>query len=435
MTTTEHNDAPVALVSRLSVKLLSEVVPERVRWLWEGRLPIGKMVALDGDPGLGKSTVAAYAVAIVTTGGTWPDGATCDYPGDVILLAAEDGLADTIRPRLDAAGADCTRVHAVEGVAIIDEETGERHLRPPTLADVDELHKLVVQTGARLLVIDVLMAYLPTGVDSHKDQDVRRVLSRLAAMAEATGCTVLLLRHLNKATGKDPMYRGGGSIGIVGAVRSGLLIAADPNDPELRVMVSIKSNLGPAPDALTYRLVSAGEHGAAKVQWEGTSEHDARTLLAEPDRRKESPERDTAEAWLKTYLAEHSRAESADVKAAATVERFSKRTLQRAAQELGIKYVQDEFRGPTFWYLPDGAAYRASQDEHDSRLRNSGAIGDRGAVGPDQQVSDASQDADSLSALSRHDSETRHDWQHDTEQTRPDTGLWLVSGEPVDGDR
>lgn len=434
MTIAENNVAPIPL-RRLSVKRLSDVAPERVTWLWEGRLPVGKMVSLDGDPGLGKSTVAAFAAAIVTTGGTWPDGTTCAYPGDVILLAAEDGLADTIRPRLDAADADCTRVHAVEGVAIIDAETGERYLRPPTLADVEDLHELVVETGARLVIIDVLMAYMPTGVDSHKDQDIRRVLSRLAAMAEATGCTVLLLRHLNKATGKDPMYRGGGSIGIVGAVRSGLLIAADPNDPELRVMVSIKSNLGPAPDALTYRLVSAGEHGAAKVQWEGTSEHDARTLLAEPDRRKESPERDTAEAWLGTYLAEHSRAESADVKAAATVERFSKRTLQRAAQDLGVKYVQEEFRGPTFWCLPGGAAYRASQDEHDARLRNGGAIGDRGAVGPDQQVSDAGRDKDSLSALSRHGSETRRDWEYDTEQTRPDAGLWLVSGEPVDGDR
>ncbi len=133
-----------------------------------------------------------------------------------------------------------------------------------------------------MLVIDVLMAYLPTGADSHKDQDIRRVLSRLAALADRTGCTILLLRHLNKANGRDPLYRGGGSIGIVGAARAGLLVAPDPDEPERRVLASVKSNLGPTPESLAYRLVGAGDYDVARVRWEGQTAHTARGLLSEP---------------------------------------------------------------------------------------------------------------------------------------------------------
>jgi len=156
---------------------------------------VGKLVTLDGDPSLGKSTLALSFAAVVTTGGNWPDGTHCAFDGDVVLLAAEDGLADTVRPRLDAAGADVTRVHAVEGVRSLGLDTGEPYLRPPTLGDVEALQELVERVGARLLIVDVLMAYLPSGTDSHKDQDIRRVLARLAALADTTGCTVLLLRH------------------------------------------------------------------------------------------------------------------------------------------------------------------------------------------------------------------------------------------------
>jgi hypothetical protein len=262
---------------RFTMTRLADVQPETVEWIWPGRLPAGKLVTLDGDPGLGKSTLAIGIAATITTGGNWPDGTACTVVGDVLLMSAEDGMADTVRPRLDAAGADVTKVHNIDGVRSDTDGT----LRPPTLADVAPIERAVNATGARLLVVDVIMAFLPSGTDSHKDQDIRRVLSRLAGVADRTGCTVLLLRHLNKAKGGDPMYRGGGSIGIVGAARAGMLVAADPDDPELRVLASIKSNLGPPAESLAYRLVGAGDHGAARVQWEGTTEHTARTLLAD----------------------------------------------------------------------------------------------------------------------------------------------------------
>lgn len=264
--------------SLVSVRL-SDVEPERITWLWPGRMPAGKLVTLDGDPSLGKSTLALTFAATITNGGKWPDNTACKTPGDVILLSGEDGLADTVRPRLDAAGADVTRVHAVQGITLEDGT-----LVPPTLGDVRQLEQLIRQTAARLLIVDVLMAYLPGKVDSHKDQDIRRVLSALAAMADSTGCTVLLLRHLNKAKGGDPLYRGGGSIGIVGAARAGMLVAADPDDEtgKVRVLASTKSNLGPPPESLRYQLVSAEGTDVARVDWLGSDSRDARELLSEP---------------------------------------------------------------------------------------------------------------------------------------------------------
>jgi len=389
--------------SRLSTIRLSDVQPERVSWLWPGRIPAGKLVTLDGDPSLGKSTLSLAFAGIVTTGGTWPDSSPCNFPGDVILLSAEDGLADTVRPRLDAAGADVTRVHAVQGVTLPDGT-----LRPPTLADVDELHRLVTETGARLLVVDVLMAYLPSGTDSHKDQDIRRVLSRLSSLADVTGCTVLLLRHLNKAKGGDPMYRGGGSIGIVGAVRAGMLVAKDPDDEDLRVLACTKSNLGPEPEALTYRLTDADVHGVARVEWIGTSNHDARALLEDRSESPDRPERDEAAAWLEDYLIENGKARSGEVKTAASKVRISERTLKRAATELGVIYTPEGFPRVTIWRLPDSQATPVLSGP---RLSNRGPTGDRGPTGADLHKQEAEIRPDSQSGQLGHGTETRPDWE------------------------
>jgi putative DNA primase/helicase len=315
---------------------LADVQPERVSWLWPGRIPVGKLVTLDGDPGLGKSTLALAFAATITTGATWPDGSVCEHTGAVLLMSAEDGLADTIRPRLDAAGADVTNVHAADGVPIDADGT----LRPPTLADVLALDEAISRTGARLLVIDVVMAYLPDGIDSHKDQDIRRVLSRLAALADRTGCTVLLLRHLNKTGGRDPLYRGGGSIGIVGAARAGLLVAPDPDDTDRRVLASVKSNLGPAPDSLAYRLVGEGEFGVARVQWEGATTHTASALLAPPD---DADDRREVDSWLRDYLEAEGRANAGDVIRDSKLAGFSENQVKKARRSIGAASIRHGF--------------------------------------------------------------------------------------------
>lgn len=351
---------------------LADVQPERVTWLWPGWLPRGKPVTLDGDPGLGKSTLSDEFAAVVTTGGRWPDGTRCEYPGAVLLMSAEDGLADTVRPRLDAAGADVSLVHAIEGIPIVDEDD-EVSLRPPTLADTVALEEAITETDARLLVVDVIMAYLPSGTDSHRDQDIRQVMSRLAAVGDRTGCTILLLRHLNKAKGGDPLYRGGGSIGIVGAARAGLLVAPDPDDPDRRVLASVKSNLGPRPESLAYKLVDADRLGVARVHWEGHTTHTAHSLLAAPSG-DEDGSKTEAEQWLQDYLTEQGSALSKTVKAAAAKVGIRERTLQRAVQSLGVVVESRGFPRLTWWCLSNGAT--------DPSPQNPGATG---ATVDDQQ--------------------------------------------------
>jgi putative DNA primase/helicase len=324
---------------------MADVAAEQVSWLWPGRIPLGKLVVLDGDPGVGKSTLALTFGAVVSTAGRWPDGTQCRYPGDVILLSAEDGLADTIRPRLDAADADVSRVYAVQGVPIDDEGS----LRPPTLDDIAQLRDLIKATDARLVIIDVLMAYLPINTDSHRDQDVRKVLARLTSLAEATGCTVLLLRHLNKGKG-DALYRGGGSIGIVGAARVGLLAATDPDDSDLRVLAPLKNNLAAAPPSLTYRLVPHDLFDVARVQWVGESSHSAGDLLAPRD--DEQSAVTEAQNWLEDYLTQEGRCPSKDAKAEGRKVGHSQSSIDRAARKLNVIIEPRGFPRQTYWSLP-----------------------------------------------------------------------------------
>ncbi len=279
--TEDAGDGEHALLASVRSVRVADVKAERVRWLWPGRLPRGKLVAFDGDPSLGKSTLSLDLAARVSTGSPMP-GETVSTEGaaTVVLLSAEDGIGDTIRPRLEAAGADLNLVHVLTEVLDTDDE-GKVTARPPSIPDdVARLEALVISTGAVLVVVDVLNAYLGARVDGHRDQDVRRALQRLAAMAERTGAVVVVIRHLNKSAGGNALYRGGGSIGIIGAARAGLIVAIDPDDETRRVLAVTKSNLAAMPTALAYRLVPDEEHGCARVRWEGPTEHRANDLLA-----------------------------------------------------------------------------------------------------------------------------------------------------------
>lgn len=169
------------LVEEVVATRVADVATERVRWLWQGRIPLGKVTVLDGDPGLGKSTFTLDLAARVSTASPLPTGERPEAPASVILLSAEDGIADTIRPRLEAAEADLDRVHVFEHVLDL-----EGVPRPPSIPmDVAHIERLVVTEGATLVVVDPLMAYLGAGVDSHRDQDVRRAMFALATWRTA----------------------------------------------------------------------------------------------------------------------------------------------------------------------------------------------------------------------------------------------------------
>lgn len=323
------------LLASLGVQRLADVEPERVAWLWPGRLPFGKLVMFDGDPSVGKSTLSVDIAARVSTGSPMPDGHALDGPADVVLLSAEDGASDTIRPRLDAAGGDPRRVHLLVDVLEHDDE-GRARRRPPVLPlDVERLEALIRSENARLAVVDVLAAFLGS-VDSHRDTDVRRVLHPLAAMAAHTGCVVLCLRHLSKGGGTNPLYRGGGSIAFTGAARVALLAGVDPDDEGRRILAVSKCNLAPITDALAYRLVDASEHGCARVHWEGSVAHSASDLLALPDR--DADGRDVADVLVEV-LADGPMLVK-DALDAMVDAGFSKDQAKRAKAKAGVRSVK-----------------------------------------------------------------------------------------------
>jgi len=327
---------------------LADVEPEAVEWLWPGRVPLGKLSILEGDPGLGKSTVALDITARVSRGEPLPGGGIFG-PANVVLLSAEDGLADTIRPRLDAAAADVERIFALRAVLGAD---GSESL--PTIdGNLVEIERAVRQTGARLVVLDPLMAYLGGDVNSYRDQDVRRALAPLSKMADDTGAAVLVVRHLTKGGGASSIYRGGGSIGIVGAARSALLVAKDPENEERRIVASVKSNLSKPPGSLAYRIEEA-PNGSPRIAWEeGEVGITADELLAAQTPQMEGGRpRDHAVAFLARYLAGGARP-SDEVIRDGKAGGLSEITLRRAKATLGVAVVKVGFPGRWTWRLPE----------------------------------------------------------------------------------
>lgn len=325
---------------------LSDVEPEAVEWLWPGRLPLGKISLLEGDPGLGKSTVGIDLAARVSRGLPLPGGGSYG-PAAVVLLSAEDGLADTVRPRLDAAGADVRNVYSLS-LVIEDAET------LPTLdGDLPRIERAVSDAKARLLVVDPLMAFLGGEVNSYRDQDVRRALAPLAKMAERLHLAVLVVRHLTKGGGAASIYRGGGSIGIVGAARSALLVAKDPDNEERRIVASVKSNLAKPPASLAYRIEDAS-NGAPRLLWEeGDAGITADELLAAQGPAIESGRpRDHAVAFLARYLAAGPRPADEVIRDGES-EGLSEKTLRRARATLGAVSVKVGFPGSWRWALPE----------------------------------------------------------------------------------
>jgi DNA polymerase I-like protein with 3'-5' exonuclease and polymerase domains len=308
--------------------MLSEVRAETVEWLWERRIPLGKITVLDGDPGLGKSVLTTDLAARVTTGRAMPYGFQKRQPAGVVILSAEDGAGDTIRPRFDAAGGDPTKV-----VLLGTEET----LGIPE--DLGTIERAIKQVDAKLAIVDPIMAFLGEDVNPNSDKEVRRALTPVKQLAERLGVAVLIVRHLNKTPGGNHLYRGGGSIGIIGAARVGLLVGPHPDDEELRVLAAQKSNLGPPPESLKYRIETA-ENDSARVKYEGTVEMKPQDLLKGPQDEEERSAADEARDFLRSVLGGGVRKESNSVKAEARSLGISETTLNRVKRSIGVKSVK-----------------------------------------------------------------------------------------------
>lgn len=329
------------------VVTLDTVRPEAIRWLWAGRLAFGKLTMLSGDPGLGKSFITIDLAARASTGRPWPDGSSGRDPINVLIIAAEDGLGDTVRPRLDALGGDPSRVHVMTGTRRGRVESG------PQLADVEAIERALTDTGARLLVIDPVSSYLGE-TDSHKDADVRGLLTPLLTMAARLDCAVLGVMHLTKDGGKSALYRSSGSIAFVGLGRVALMVTSDRENPDRRVLASSKINIAKMPDALAYTLKDG------VLQWEDQPvagfDLDAHLAAASSSGARDNGEQTDAERIIAELLDD----DSAWPVAAKTVEQLAKdhgvnyRTLQRAAGTRRIRIQRLGF-GPgsrVVWHRP-----------------------------------------------------------------------------------
>lgn len=262
-------EAPRRPPGDLKVVFMDKVPLKKVQWLWKPWLPRAKLVILDGDPSVGKSTVVVDLAARISKGWLMPDGSQVEQGGTVILAAAEDDAEDTVKPRLMAADANLERIGYVKDDFTL-----------PT--DLQRLEDVVAQTGAVLVIIDVLYEYLDAATDSYRDQSVRAALRQVRAMAERTGAAVLMLRHFTKALTGKAIHRGGGSIGLTGAARAVWMVGYHPEDESLHVLAPIKLNIAAMPQPLGFRLVSHDTLECAYVHWQGPVSISTDQLLNPP---------------------------------------------------------------------------------------------------------------------------------------------------------
>lgn len=236
---------------------MDTVEAEDVAWLWHPYVPLGKPTNLEGDPGLSKSFIALTLCAIVTRGYPFP---SADLEGfrmtpnklplsNTIYMTAEDGLADTLKPRLEAAGADCSRVFVLQTYRS-EHKNGDEQEHPFSLQDVDVLESALQETEAKLIVIDPVQGYLGKGVDMNQANDVRPVLTAVGQLAEKYSCAVICIRHLAKSA-RSPLHKGLGSVDFTAFARSQLLVGKHEGQT---VLTHAKSSLAPAGRSIAYEL-------------------------------------------------------------------------------------------------------------------------------------------------------------------------------------
>ena len=311
---------------------MSDVELTPVEWLWKPYLPFGKLSVLQGNPGEGKTYFAMHLAAACTNGKLLPNMERME-PFNVIYQTAEDGLGDTVKPRLIEAGADLDRV------LVIDDSEVQL-----TLSD-ERIEKAIIENNARLVIIDPIQAYLGADVDMNRANEVRPIFMRLGQVAQRTGCAILLIGHLNKAAGMQSLQRGLGSIDIAAAVRSVMFIGKLKHDPTMRILTHEKSSLAPPGASLAFSL--GDESG---FRWVGEYDITADEMLSgiEPQRETKTQQ---AKDLICTLLAGGKQVLSEDIDKAALERGIPGRTVRDAKRELGdaLKSKIVEGRKKVFW--------------------------------------------------------------------------------------
>jgi putative DNA primase/helicase len=365
---------------------LSDVVRQQVDWLWPARIPAGKLTLFFGDPGVGKSFVTMYLAARVSVEGAWPDGSGRAPLGTTIILNCEDANDDTNCPRLDAMGADTTKIISLDSIRMPG-ENGDVIERSFTLADVNHLADVIRRNpDTKLVTIDPVSGYLD-GTDGRKNSDIRGLLAPLAKLAEEFHVAVVIVNHMNKSGGGRAIYRAMDSLAFIAAARAAWVFledsAEDAQDGRV-LFLPAKSNLSKNKGGLAYSITEAGA-----VLWElGRVDRKADDVLAEAaaagnERGRPAVEGAKAELWLAELLVDGNEHAVKDVVEQAQAEDIaSERTIRRVAKKLGAISHRAVFGGGYVWRLPRPASAPLLATETDMAsmniLANKGNIGQQG---------------------------------------------------------
>lgn len=309
---------------------MSEVQQTEVDWLWYPYIPFGKLTIIQGNPGEGKTFFAMQLAAACTNRKFLPQMEPFE-PFNMIFQTAEDSLGDTVKPRLLSAEAD------LEKVLVIDDTDN-----PLTLAD-ERIENAIRENDARLVIIDPLQAFLGANVDMNRANEVRPIFRRLAEVAQATNCAIVMIGHLNKASGSQSTYRGLGSIDITAVVRSLLFIGKVKAEPTTRVIVHEKSSLAPPGQSLAFSL--GDEKG---FRWMGAYDISAEDLLAGGEGNKTELKQEQAVKLIEEFLSEGRKVSIAEINKEATERGISERTVRLARNSMGDK-IASERQGKDWW--------------------------------------------------------------------------------------
>ena len=303
--------------TELQMIKMSEIQSQEVAWLWFPFIPYGKLTIVQGDPGDGKTTLVLNIAAKLSKGEGLDSKMKLTEPLNVIYQSAEDGLADTVKPRLEAAGANC------ENISVIDESI-------KSLSMIDErLEEAVIRTKAKLLILDPIQAYLGGGMDMNRANEARDMTKKLATLAEKYQCAIVLVGHMNKAAGNKAAYRGMGSIDFFAVARSVLLVGRVEGEVNIRAVVQIKNNLAAFGHPKGFELSENG------FRWLGDYDITADEVLGGIAPKANKMEQ--AKRLLRELAETNNAMQSNEIVNIADEQDISKRTLENAKKELGIR--------------------------------------------------------------------------------------------------